>query len=124
MTVKIPLFSVRILGLVALVLGLGYFWGWAVPLHAHMGVGGLMVLGLWALALVAWGKARTLALVALAVGAAVPVVGLGQLHWSVGEVRWPIQAAHVALALGAMGVAEMLARRLKDTAAAPLAANG
>lgn len=118
MSVKIPLLLVRAAGVLALVLGAGYFLGWPVPLHAHMGAGALMVLGLGLLALLGWRLAPPLALAGLAVALAVPVVGLGQLHWGLGESRWLLQVVHVVIALGGFGLAETLARRLKETAVA------
>ena len=113
---KAPLFAimlVRLAWLLALVLGV-LFWGryGGPPIHVHMTLGGLVVIGMWWLGLIGIGRARGLAVLALLWGVLVPVVGLAQL----GDLGLPltaVQVAHVVVNVVAIGLAEALAGRLR-----------
>ncbi len=99
----------RAAGLVALGLGAAWWFGTAIPLHAHMGAGGLYILLLWGLAVLAWRVGRRgSALVALLLGLALPLVGLAQIYAV--EARAAVQ---VVLAVTALGWADRLSALLK-----------
>jgi hypothetical protein len=108
---------VRAVGVVQLVLG-GLFWtGNAldlVPLHQTLGF--LLVFGLWTLAALAARAGVRPQLVALAAvwGLIVPILGLTQTNLLVGSTHWLIEVLHLLVGLGAIGMAEGLAARVKE----------
>ena len=112
---------VRASFVVQLVLG-GLFWtGNAldlVPLHQTIGF--LLVFGLWTLAGLAARAGVRPPLVALAAvwGLVVPVLGLNQTRLLVGSAHWLIEVLHLLVGLGAIGLAENLAARIKERLAA------
>ena len=112
---------VRATGVVQLVLG-GLFWtGNALDLvPLHQTVGFLMVFGLWTLAALAARAGVRPPLVALAAvwGLVVPVLGLNQTRLLVGSAHWLIEVLHLLVGLGAIGLAENLAARIKERLAA------
>lgn len=111
---------VRLAGLIVIVLG-ALFWGGValalIPLHMLVGL--LLVIALWALALLALtaGIERGVALFALVWGAAVIALGLAQTSLLPGRAHWIVQAGHLVLGLGAIGFAERLGRRLRAVGA-------
>jgi hypothetical protein len=108
---------VRAVAVVQLVLG-GLFWtGNAldlVPLHQTLGF--LLVFGLWTLAALAARAGVRPPLVALAAvwGLIVPILGLTQTNLLVGSTHWLIEVLHLLVGLGAIGMAEGLAARVKE----------
>jgi hypothetical protein len=99
--------------LILLVLGLLFWSGRALPLvPLHMAFGLVFVLGLCALAAIAAMRGAPLPLVAGAavLGLAVLALGMTQARILPGSGHWIIQALHLLLGLGAMGLAERLAR--------------
>jgi hypothetical protein len=108
---------VRAVAVVQLVLG-GLFWtGNAldlVPLHQTIGF--LLVFGLWTLAALAARAGVRPPLVALAAvwGLIVPILGLTQTNLLVGSAHWLIEVLHLLIGLGAIGLAEGLAARVKE----------
>lgn len=104
---------VRLAGLTALLLIVGILSGWPLPLHAHMAAGGLAVLGLWGLALTGWRRGRGLSCLGFGLGLLVPVLGVAQIHWPMGDWHGVIPILHGGMALAALMVAEFLGRRLK-----------
>jgi hypothetical protein len=108
---------VRAVAVVQLVLG-GLFWtGNAldlVPLHQTLGF--LLVFGLWTLAALAARAGVRPPLVALAAvwGLIVPILGLTQTNLLVGSAHWLIEVLHLLIGLGAIGMAEGLAARVKE----------
>lgn len=113
MTATVLIFAARLSGLAALALGASYWAGVAVPLHAHMGVGGVLVLCLWGLAVLARRRAAGLALGAALLGMAVPMLGMMQIHLYLGGALGLLRLVHVAAGLGAIALAETMARRLR-----------
>ena len=110
----------RVTGLVQIVLGVLFWTGNALGLiPLHMRVGFVLVVSLLTLALLAAraGVSSPLVSLALAWGAAVPVLGLTQTRLLPGDGHWVIQAIHLLLGLGAIGVGEELAGRI--TAGSP-----
>jgi hypothetical protein len=108
---------VRATGVVQLVLG-GLFWtGNALDLvPLHQTVGFLLVFGLWTLAALAARAGVRPPLVALAAvwGLIVPILGLTQTRLLVGSAHWLIEVLHLLVGVGAIGMAEGLAARIKE----------
>ncbi len=109
--------TTRLGGLAALALGAAYFLQYDIPLHIHMAVGCLVVLALWGLAILARTARTGLAVTAALWGAILPVVGVLQLFLPVylqsEDAQWILQILHVAMAVGAIVLAEVLAKSLK-----------
>ena len=102
---------VRIAVPVELALGL-IFWsghlGFLVPVHEGLGL--LLVLALWGLAVTA-AIARTapaVVVLALAYGLAVPILGELQASLVPGSGHWIVQTVHLLLGLGLLALAEWL----------------
>ena len=107
---------VRLAGLLLIVLGVLFWTGHALTLiPVHMLVGFVLVLSLWALAVLAARAGVHPAFVALAIvwGVIVPILGLTQQRLLPGEAHWVIQVLHLLVGLGAIGQAEGLAARIK-----------
>jgi hypothetical protein len=116
LAITIPQMLVRLLGVVMLVLG-GLFWSGnaleLVPIHMLLGV--LLVLALWSVAILAARSGVHPGLVALGLlwGLVVPTLGVLQAGLLPGPLHWLIQVLHLLVGLGAIGLAETLARRGK-----------
>jgi len=111
--VRLAILQARITGTVALILGVLLWLGYGGPLiHAHMGLGALLVLALWSLALFAFKRSPARSLLALAWG--LLVIGLGVLQGGLlpGEYHWMIQLAHLAVGASAMVQGEQLGAAL------------
>lgn len=108
--------TVRASGLVLLVLGVIFWTGNLDSLHLlHILLGLLLVLGLWTLAAIAI-RARAsvgIAVLALAWGVVLPVLGLTQVNLLTGGSHWVIQVVHLLVGLGAIGLAERLGMSIK-----------
>lgn len=113
MITTVLLWIARLGGVAAVLLGIGWWWGLAVPLHAHMAAGGMVVLALWGLALMARATAPGLALAGGLAGLAVPVLGLLQVHGTPGDALWLLRLVHMAAGLAAIAMAERTAGRLR-----------
>ena len=108
---------VRLDGIVLIVLGLLFWSGNADPLiPVHMLLGILLVLALWALAILAALTGVNIGFVALALvwGFIVPLLGLSQDRLLPGSAHWLIQVLHLLVGLTAIAQAENLARRAKS----------
>ncbi len=108
---------VRAAGLVNIVLGVFFWTGHALALiPVHMDVGYVLVLSLWALAVLAARAGVTPAFVGLAAvwGFLVPALGMTQDRLLVGNAHWVIQVLHLLVGLGAMGQAEGLAAGIRQ----------
>ena len=107
-------------GAVALILGLA-MWGGLLYglLGVHMAMGTIVVLGLWALAVMALARnvARGMAVAALVWGVATLALGPMQTHLMVGGLHWLVQVVHLLLGLGALGLGAMLAGRMRRMSA-------
>ena len=106
----------RALGVLLIVLGLLFWTGNArtlVPLHMLLGI--LLVLALWALAVLAAVARVSLGLVALALvwGLIVPILGLTQTQLLPGTAHWLIQVLHLLVGIGAIGLAQALASQIR-----------
>ena len=95
-----------IAGLVALVLGLLYWFAGAGVIGIHMIMGLIVTIGLLIfsiLALLTSGM-RGLGAVGLVYALIVPVFGVTQSSMLVGDLHWIIRIAHLLVGLGAMGL--------------------
>lgn len=105
---------VRILGTVMIVLGLLFWTDTALTLiPVHMLIGILVVLLLWTQAALAARTGEQPALVAgaFAWGIVVPIFGVTQDQILPGQLHWVIKVLHLLVGLGALALAEVLARR-------------
>jgi hypothetical protein len=112
------LMLVRLTGLILIVLGASFWTGHAfalIPLHKQVGY--LFVLLFWTLAALAAraGVAPGFVGLAIAWGLAVAALGMTQDRLLIGDVHWVIKVLHLLVGLGAMGLAEGLAARIKQT---------
>jgi hypothetical protein len=107
---------IRFTGLLQIVLGVLFWSGRARNMIAvHMLLGFVLALALWALAGLAARGGVGPGLVTLAVlwGGLVPLLGLTQERLPPGDGQWPIQALHLLVGLGAIGLGEGLAARIR-----------
>lgn len=107
---------VRIIGTILIILGVVFWTGNAttlIPLHMLLGI--TLVLLLWALAILGAVAGVNLGLVAVALiwGLIVPILGLTQERLLPGSMHWIIQVVHLLVGLGAIGLADNLARLIK-----------
>jgi hypothetical protein len=105
---------VRVLGAILIVLGLLFWSGNALALiPVHMLAGILLVLSLWTMAILAARAGEQPGLVALAFawGLVVPILGVTQDSLLPGPAHVAIKVLHLLLGLGAIGLADVLARR-------------
>lgn len=109
---------VRVSGFIQIVLGLLFWTGNALGLiPVHIFFGSVLVLSLWTLAIMAARAGVQPGLVALALvwGLITPILGLTQGQLLVNSSHWIIQVLHLLVGIGAMGQAENLARRIKQS---------
>lgn len=110
----------RLVGLVELVLGIVFWAGSAkVLVISHIALGMLMTAALFGLTYQAYraGAARWLVLIAAAVGLGLPAWGMAQNAILPGASHWIAQVLHLALGVGAIGVAEILAVQIRRKSA-------
>lgn len=112
--IRILDYATKIGGALALILGLA-FWNGALYslVHVHAAIGIIVVLSLWALAILAFTKNMTpgLVLTATVWGLATIGIGIGQTHILMGDLHWLVQILHLALGLGAIALSAILARK-------------
>jgi hypothetical protein len=116
---------VRVAGSIQIVTGLLFWTGNAlVLLPVHLLSGVLLVLALWALAVLAARAGVGAGRVALAGLWGALVVGLGVTQGRLlpGEAHWVVQVLHLLVGLGAMGLAQHLATLTKRAASGTRAA--
>lgn len=114
-TTSLARMLVRGAGLLMLVLGLIIWTGGADALiPAHMVIGFVFVLSLWALAVLAGraGASPAVAGVAIVVGLVLPILGLTQHGLLPGDAHWLIQVVHLLLGVVAIGLGEALGARI------------
>src|SRR6266849_829477 len=107
----------RLAGLIAIVLGVLFWAGYALSLiPIHMLVGFVVVLSLWTLAVLAAraGVQRGLVALALVWGLIVPILGIMQNRLLPGSAHWVIQVVHLLVGVGAVGQGEGLVARMKQ----------
>ncbi|HEX5407783.1 MAG TPA: hypothetical protein VFX16_36405 [Pseudonocardiaceae bacterium] len=106
---------VIVAGIPQLVLGMLFWAGIGrglIPVHET--IGSVLVLSLLTLAILAARAGAPVGLVVLVIvwALVLPFVGIGQTDILVGSLHWIIQAIHLLLGLGAMGMASVLAARV------------
>ncbi len=109
---------VRITGLLALGLGLAFWTGTAESLVLlHILLGSLLTLALFVLVFQAYRAGVSTMLVGLAAIWAIglPIYGIVQGRILPDTFQWLAQVLHALCAIGAMGLAEILAARLRRT---------
>jgi hypothetical protein len=105
---KVLIVLVRVLGLVAFVLGVLLWTGHQQYLGPHMGGGIFVAFVLFVLALVGLTmKAVVPGILGIVLAVLLPVIGLKQLPLTF-HTMGAIQVAHIVFALAAIGVAESL----------------
>ena len=107
---------VRLAAIILIVLGIIIWTGNGDGLVGlHMIIGLVFVLALWALAVIALGSGVALPLAAagLAWGIVVVAFGLAQRGLLPSDAHWVIRVIHLLIGLIAIGLAEMLAGRLR-----------
>ncbi len=103
---------VRLLGATLIVLGLLFWSGNAlglIPLQMLAGI--LLVLSLWAVAILAARCGAQPGIVALASGLVVPILGLTQDSLLPGPAHVVVRLVHLLVGIGAISLVELLARR-------------
>ncbi|MGH2366880.1 MAG: hypothetical protein ACRDI2_01660 [Chloroflexota bacterium] len=119
------LMLVRLTGAILIVLGLLFWTGNALTLiPVHMLLGLLLVLLLWVLTFLAARAGLGVGLVALAAlwGFVVIALGMTQTQLLPGDAHWVIQVLHLLVGLVALGLADRLARGIKEAKQAPVPA--
>lgn len=104
---------VRLCGLVALGTGALSWFAFNSPLLVHVVFGGLMVSVLSVLALHSRTGVSQRTALAVTVAVVVPLLGLLELKPILGEFHWTLQWLHPASGIGGMGLAEVLAKRIR-----------
>jgi hypothetical protein len=123
--VSILLWTIRITGVIQIVLGMAF---WTNNLYSllpvHMLVGVILVVALWVLAGLAARMGASLGIVALAVvwGLIVPILGIMQTQLLPGSAHWVIEVVHLLVGLIAIGLGDRLARESKQKSVPALAA--
>jgi hypothetical protein len=115
-TATVAQMLVRACGLVLIVLGILFWTGNVLALvPVHMLLGLVLVLSLWVLAFIGLraGAPVGQVVVAFVWGLVVPVLGLSQSSLVVGGAHWLIQVLHLAVGVGAIGLAETLGARIR-----------
>src|SRR5690242_19413360 len=112
----VALMLVRFTGLILIILGVLFWTGNAralIPIHMLRGL--VLVLSLWTLAILAGRAGVPWGLVALALawGAIALILGMVQTQLLPGPQHWVIQELHLLVGLGAIGLAEGLAARVR-----------
>ena len=120
MFTRIAIMVLRVCALAAVTLGVLFWTGNAFELRqVHMTLGILVVLALWAVAFahgIATPARAGLAAGAVLVGVLLALVGMTQERVLPGTQHWIIQVVHLVLALTAVALGELIARRTARTA--------
>lgn len=110
----------RLLGVAQLVTGFAFWFGWMPDTAPHFGMGSLLVLVVWIIALLALFALpkRGVALMTLLWGGLVLWFGMAQTTFLVGSLHWIIRVAHLLVSVSMLGLAESLVKAVKTHAAA------
>lgn len=117
-TATVARWLIGIAGVIQITLGLLFWSGQSLsllPVHMMLGIG--IVLGLWFVAVLAVraGVSRGFAAFAGLWGLLVVALGMNQGRLLTGDLHWIIQVLHLAVGVAAIGMAEGLAARVKQT---------
>lgn len=116
MAISVVHMTLRVSGLLLIVLGLTFWTGHAlqlIPVHEFLGF--VLVLSLWTLAFFAARAGVAIGWVVLAVGwgLVAPILGLTQDRLLTGDLHWTIQVLHLLIGVGAIGQGEGLVVRMR-----------
>ena len=103
-------------GISLLLLGVLFWTGRALSLlPVHMLLGGILVLGLWLIAVLGLRARAAGGLVALvlAFSLIMPVLGIEQTRLLPGAWHWLVQLLHLLVGFAAIGLGQVLARRIR-----------
>jgi hypothetical protein len=117
-TIKVLLWIIRAAGVVQIVLGILFWTGHAYTyVPVHIVVGSLLVIALWAMAVLALvaGARRGLAVFELMWALALAVFGIQQATILVGSLHWIVRVVHLLMAISAMELGDMLAKAIRAT---------
>jgi len=127
MVIRIASVILSLAGILALILGLFFWFGAALNLVSmHMLLGLLAVGALWVIAVaqaLSRGGSWVIAAIGLIIGALTAGLGMVQSSLLVGDFHWVIQIVHLTLGILVIGLGHMgAARHRKGTANPPQAA--
>lgn len=102
---------VRFGGLIQIILGILIWCGISVVLQLHMAIGGIFVLGLWIVAVIALFVLphRAIPFIGLIWGAVILWFGMAQTGMLVGSAHWVIRVLHLIVGIIGIGLGERLA---------------
>ena len=111
--VRILSWIVRLSGLVALVLGLLFWFARVDWIEVHAVFGALVTLSLLSLSLVLLSVrgGRILAVSGVLYALIVPIVGEMQVGWYIAGAPWLVPTIHMLIGIGAIGLAQILTTR-------------
>jgi hypothetical protein len=110
-SLTVLLMLARLLGVVQLLVGIGIWFGVGTStVTLHTALGGLFVLVVWIIAIIALFALpkRAVALVTLLWGALVLWFGMAQTTLLLGSAHWAVRVAHLLVGLAALGLVEAL----------------
>jgi len=112
--------TVRIAGLIAIVLGIVVWVGGSGIVPLHMLVGIVLVTALWTLGILGLraGTGPVLPAIAFAWGVVVVLLGLNQATILTGDGHVIVQVAHLLVGIVAIGIGEALGARIRRVATA------
>jgi len=119
-TASILMAVTRVIGPILILLGILFWTGTAYQLLTlHIGLGFLLVLILWAMAVLAMraGANRGMVAFAIAWGVLMPWFGMTQANLFPGPYHWVIRVLHLAVGLVAMGLVDGLGKQMRRGAA-------
>ncbi|CAN5869801.1 hypothetical protein BH10CHL1_BH10CHL1_32440 [soil metagenome] len=121
MILRITALTMRLCGLVALILGLLFWAGFARNLlQLHILLGLLVTLSLWLVGIdqfVAETGSRAIGIGAFVLGLFLPIVGIFQASILVGSLHWVIQIIHLLLGVTAVGIGQISMARARKNGA-------
>src|SRR3954464_898784 len=110
----------RLLGVAQILTGFAFWFRWMPNTSPHFGMGSLLVLVVWIIALIglfALPK-RGVPLMTLVWGGLVLWFGMAQTTFLLGSAHWAIRVAHLLVGLSMLGLAESIAKAVKRHVAA------
>jgi hypothetical protein len=112
--IKALLMVARALVAAQIVLGLLIWFGKISLTQVHIALGGLFVVDLWLLAIIALFalSARGLSLLTLFMGGVIMWLGVAQTSLLIGPAHWAVRVLHLLLGVSAMGLVEPLTKAL------------
>jgi hypothetical protein len=119
-TVTVVHMTLRISGVLLILLGLAFWTGNAlqlIPVHEFLGF--VLVLSLWTLAFFGAraGAPRGIVVAAVAWGLIAPILGLTQSNLLANNWHWVIQVLHLLVGLAAIGTGEGLVQGIRRVGA-------